>query len=175
MRPPCCSSAADRDKESWPPNQQMLAESNSDPGVSFLDFAAGGHNYRNYRRYLPDALQWLDHPTTWLTDVIFAWILGLVMERRREFAILATMGTGNRDMLVVPPSRCERCRGKSRRRHPHRTSVRTVSPTRARWLLRPTAATALGASHRPHGFGCSGTAHNRASPSVRSTCWSTAS
>jgi len=20
-----------------------------------------GHNYRNYRRYLPDALQWLDH------------------------------------------------------------------------------------------------------------------
>ena len=39
----------------------MLAVSRGDPGVSFLDFQSGGHNYRNYRRYLPDALQWLDH------------------------------------------------------------------------------------------------------------------
>jgi hypothetical protein len=29
--------------------------------VSFLGFKTGGHNYRNYRRYLPEALQWLDH------------------------------------------------------------------------------------------------------------------
>jgi hypothetical protein len=50
-----------QDKESWPPNQQMLGASRGDPGVSFLDFPTGGHNYRNYRRYLPDALQWLDH------------------------------------------------------------------------------------------------------------------
>jgi enterochelin esterase-like enzyme len=50
-----------QDKESWPPNQQMLAASRGDPGVSILDFPTGGHNYRNYRRYLPDALQWLNH------------------------------------------------------------------------------------------------------------------
>jgi len=50
-----------QDKESWPPNQQMLGASRGNPGVSFLDFPTGGHNYRNYRRYLPDALQWLDH------------------------------------------------------------------------------------------------------------------
>jgi enterochelin esterase-like enzyme len=50
-----------QDKESWPPNRQMLGVSRGDPGVSFLDFPTGGHNYRNYRRYLPDALQWLDH------------------------------------------------------------------------------------------------------------------
>jgi enterochelin esterase-like enzyme len=49
-----------QDKESWPANRQMLAASRGDPGVSFLDFPTGGHNYRNYRRYLPDALQWLD-------------------------------------------------------------------------------------------------------------------
>jgi enterochelin esterase-like enzyme len=50
-----------QDKESWPPNRQMLAVSRGDPGVSFLDFHSGGHNYRNYRLYLPDALKWLDH------------------------------------------------------------------------------------------------------------------
>jgi enterochelin esterase-like enzyme len=50
-----------QDKESWPPNQQMLGASRGNPSVSFLDFPTGGHNYRNYRRYLPDALQWLDH------------------------------------------------------------------------------------------------------------------
>jgi enterochelin esterase-like enzyme len=49
-----------QDKESWPPNRQMLAASRGDPGVSFLDFPTGGHNYRNYRRYLPDALLWLN-------------------------------------------------------------------------------------------------------------------
>lgn len=50
-----------QDKESWPPNRQMLAATRGDPGVAFLAFPTGGHNYRNYRRYLPDALQWLDH------------------------------------------------------------------------------------------------------------------
>ena len=39
-----------QDKESWPANRQMLAASRGDPGVSFLDFPTGGHNYRNYRR-----------------------------------------------------------------------------------------------------------------------------
>ena len=50
-----------QDKGSWKANQQMLAATRGDRGVSFLDFTTGGHNYRNYRRYLPDALQWLDH------------------------------------------------------------------------------------------------------------------
>jgi enterochelin esterase-like enzyme len=50
-----------QDKGSWKANQQMLAASRGDRGVSFLDLRTGGHNYRNYRRYLPDALQWLDH------------------------------------------------------------------------------------------------------------------
>jgi enterochelin esterase-like enzyme len=49
-----------QDTESWSPNRQMLAASRGDPGVSFLDFPTGGHNYHNYRRYLPDALQWLN-------------------------------------------------------------------------------------------------------------------
>jgi enterochelin esterase-like enzyme len=49
-----------QDLESWPPNRQMLAATRGDPSVSFLEFPTGGHNYRNYRRYLPDALQWLD-------------------------------------------------------------------------------------------------------------------
>jgi enterochelin esterase-like enzyme len=49
-----------QDKESWPPNQRMLAATRGDSGVSFLDFPTGGHNYHNYRRYLPDALQWLN-------------------------------------------------------------------------------------------------------------------
>ena len=49
-----------QDKESWPPNRQMLAATRGDPNVSFLAFPTGGHNYRNYRRYLPDALQWLN-------------------------------------------------------------------------------------------------------------------
>jgi hypothetical protein len=44
-----------------PAQWQMLGASRGDPRVSFLDFPTGGHNYRNYRRYLPDALQWLDH------------------------------------------------------------------------------------------------------------------
>jgi enterochelin esterase-like enzyme len=50
-----------QDKESWPPNQQMLATTRGDPSVSFVAFSTGGHNYHNYRRYLPDALKWLDH------------------------------------------------------------------------------------------------------------------
>jgi enterochelin esterase-like enzyme len=49
-----------QDKESWPANQQMLAATRGDHGVSFLDFPTGGHNYRNYRHYLPTALQWLN-------------------------------------------------------------------------------------------------------------------
>jgi enterochelin esterase-like enzyme len=49
-----------QDKESWPPNQQMLAATRGDHGVSFLAFPSGGHNYHNYRRYLPAALQWLN-------------------------------------------------------------------------------------------------------------------
>jgi hypothetical protein len=38
-----------------------MQASHGNPNVSFIAFPTGGHNYRNYRRYLPTALQWLDH------------------------------------------------------------------------------------------------------------------
>lgn len=49
-----------QDRESWGPTQQMIKASRGDPNVSSLTFPTGGHNYRNYRRYLRDALRWLD-------------------------------------------------------------------------------------------------------------------
>jgi hypothetical protein len=42
----------------------MLAVSQGDPSVSSLAFPTGGHNYRNYRTYLPDALRWLNSTGT---------------------------------------------------------------------------------------------------------------
>ena len=39
------------------PISRCWSASRGNPRVSFLDFPTGGHNYRNYRRYLPDALQ----------------------------------------------------------------------------------------------------------------------
>ncbi len=48
-----------QDRESWPPTQQMLAVSRGDPNVSVILFPTGGHNYHNYRSYLPAALEWL--------------------------------------------------------------------------------------------------------------------
>jgi S-formylglutathione hydrolase FrmB len=49
-----------QDTGSWHSTQQMLQTTAGDPGVASLTFASGGHNYRNYRRYLPDALRWID-------------------------------------------------------------------------------------------------------------------
>ncbi len=48
-----------QDRESYKPTQQLLTASAGDPDVSSLIFRTGGHNYRNYRAYLPTALRWL--------------------------------------------------------------------------------------------------------------------
>ena len=46
------------DRESWRSTRKMLHASYLDPGVSHIDFPSGGHNYRNYSAYLPQALVW---------------------------------------------------------------------------------------------------------------------
>ncbi|HET9647235.1 MAG TPA: alpha/beta hydrolase-fold protein [Microlunatus sp.] len=48
-----------QDRESWPQSEKFLAAASGDPGVSSLAFPSGGHNYRNYRSYLPAILHWL--------------------------------------------------------------------------------------------------------------------
>jgi S-formylglutathione hydrolase FrmB len=53
-----------QDRGSWRATQQMLQTTAGDPNVSSLTFPTGGHNYRNYRRYLHDALRWLDQNRT---------------------------------------------------------------------------------------------------------------
>ena len=54
------------DKESWPPNRQMLGVSRGDPGVSFLTSRLWPQ-LPHHRRYPPDALQWLDN-VRWRND-----------------------------------------------------------------------------------------------------------
>lgn len=49
-----------QDRYAWRSTQKMLATTRGDRNVSLLSFPAGGHNYRNYRTYLGQALQWLD-------------------------------------------------------------------------------------------------------------------
>jgi predicted esterase len=53
--------AGRQDLGTWASTERMLQASRGDPNVSFIAFPTGGHNYRNYRRYLPAALQWLNH------------------------------------------------------------------------------------------------------------------
>ena len=50
--------AGRQDTETWSSSQQMLRLAGSDPAVSHLVFATGGHNYKNYRSYLAQALVW---------------------------------------------------------------------------------------------------------------------
>jgi enterochelin esterase-like enzyme len=50
--------AGRQDTETWPQTRAMLAVAGNDPSVSHLIFPRGGHNYRNYRGYLPDVLAW---------------------------------------------------------------------------------------------------------------------
>lgn len=54
--------AGQQDREAWASTTPLLAETGSDPGVSHVAFAQGGHNFRIYRTYLVPALQWLDQP-----------------------------------------------------------------------------------------------------------------
>lgn len=48
-----------QDHEARKATTKMLTATRGDPDVSSLAFPTGGHNYRNYRTYLPDALRWL--------------------------------------------------------------------------------------------------------------------
>ncbi|MGY2875047.1 dienelactone hydrolase [Marmoricola sp. URHA0025 HA25] len=50
--------AGKQDKETWPQTRRMLAVTARDPGVAHIAFPVGGHNFENYRRYLPAALAW---------------------------------------------------------------------------------------------------------------------
>jgi len=50
--------AGQQDKETWPQTRRMLAVAASDPAVADIAFPAGGHNFENYRHYLPAALGW---------------------------------------------------------------------------------------------------------------------
>lgn len=51
--------AGREDHESYPSTARFLTATHGDRAVSSLLFPTGGHNYRNYRRYLPQTLQWL--------------------------------------------------------------------------------------------------------------------
>jgi pimeloyl-ACP methyl ester carboxylesterase len=50
--------AGRQDQETWPETKAMIDLAGSDPAVYHLVFSTGGHNYHNYRRYLPDVLRW---------------------------------------------------------------------------------------------------------------------
>lgn len=48
-----------QDRGSYRSTRAFLKVARGDPGVASLIFGSGGHNYHNYRGYLPDALGWL--------------------------------------------------------------------------------------------------------------------
>jgi len=50
--------AGRQDHEAWPATNRMLRMTTGNPDVSFIAFPTGGHNFRNYRSYLGQALQW---------------------------------------------------------------------------------------------------------------------
>jgi len=43
----------------WKSTQQMATATHADPNVTLISFPTGGHNYRNYKAYLAQALEWL--------------------------------------------------------------------------------------------------------------------
>jgi S-formylglutathione hydrolase FrmB len=47
-----------QDRESWPETRKMLLATAGDPQVSQLIFPTGGHNYRDYERFLGQSLIW---------------------------------------------------------------------------------------------------------------------
>jgi S-formylglutathione hydrolase FrmB len=51
-----------QDRESWPATSRMIQESAGDPQVDYLAFPTGGHNFRNYRSFLDEALAWARIP-----------------------------------------------------------------------------------------------------------------
>jgi enterochelin esterase-like enzyme len=50
--------AGQQDKQTWRATSQMIRIASGDPSVAHIAFPQGGHNYRNYASYLPDALAW---------------------------------------------------------------------------------------------------------------------
>jgi enterochelin esterase-like enzyme len=50
--------AGAQDKETWPQTRSMIDVARFDPAVAHIVFTLGGHNYPNYRHYLPAALRW---------------------------------------------------------------------------------------------------------------------
>lgn len=50
--------AGRQDGETWPQSQRMMKITSGDPAVSRLVFPTGGHNYKNYRSYLGQVLEW---------------------------------------------------------------------------------------------------------------------
>lgn len=50
-----------QDRQAWRSTKLMIAATRGDPQVSYIAFPQGGHNYNNYRAYMPAALQWLAH------------------------------------------------------------------------------------------------------------------
>jgi enterochelin esterase-like enzyme len=50
--------AGRQDSETWPESRRMLQLTAGDPAVSHLVFPTGGHNFKNYRSYLGQALVW---------------------------------------------------------------------------------------------------------------------
>jgi enterochelin esterase-like enzyme len=50
--------AGKEDRETWPQTRRMLVATARDPAVANIAFPVGGHNFENYRHYLPAALAW---------------------------------------------------------------------------------------------------------------------
>lgn len=51
--------AGRQDPETWPSTRRMIRATEGAPGVGFVAFHHGGHNYRDYAAYVPEALRWL--------------------------------------------------------------------------------------------------------------------
>ncbi len=54
-----------QDRESWSQTRAMMVATAGDPQVSHLIFPTGGHNYRDYRRFLAQSLVWAAR--SWVT------------------------------------------------------------------------------------------------------------
>jgi len=51
--------AGQQDPWAWKPAEQMSFAARGDSSVTLISFPTGGHNYRNYKTYVPSALDWL--------------------------------------------------------------------------------------------------------------------
>ncbi len=51
--------SGEQDHSTWPQVKQLRAMAPGDTSVTVVPFQEGGHNYKNYRAYLPAAFQWV--------------------------------------------------------------------------------------------------------------------